>query len=187
MTIKTLIDTAGALSVADGSFIADGPTKASCIFNLNLIEGVATPIIETVESENEKNSAGLNRLMAKSTLRIPRTAFDTLAQTRVLASGESDTIPIHMVMALPKTISQILASASVSDAYLQKTLLGLIVKAVSDCVAVMFKGTTVVVPRTTTALLATAALAQTGPIRRAVMGLQPLDTSDGVYGAAAEA
>lgn len=183
MTIKTISKTEDVLSLAVATFIADSITKATSIFSTTFNSGsTTTNIVQSAESSAERAKGGAVRLLVKNTLTVPVIGYDSTAGSIVVGPA-TEPMTVHTVVAVGKQTALTLANTSATMGPARETMCYLIAKAINDNVAMLNKGCTVVLPEDSNADLVTKVLSTTAPLTRGLVGLQPVDTFSGVYGA----
>lgn len=181
MKIKTLLrnEETGVISIGLMEYTPDSATKASAIFVAGLVAPGDTTVIQTNEALRETAGAGSCRFMAKSTMRVPRILSDGTY------SNEFDVIPVHTVIALPKSVQAILSSAAPTFGKAKAGYSYLIAKQLHDNHVVTLGKLAAPTPSNMGSdhdTLAEQLLAPEAPLRRAIAGLQPMNTTSGEYG-----
>lgn len=187
MKIKTLLFNNVTLALGQGAFVADSATKASCLFDVEPPLLGLVPVVETVESSSERVTGGAVRLMAKATFRVPRIDYSQVTMGGPVKLGATDTITVHTVVAFPKAVGEaMLTSAGTTGcpADVRDLLAYLVAKGLIDISGVLGSTVEPALPATTPALLSGKVLSVNAPLRRALASLQPIDTSNGLYGGA---
>lgn len=186
MKIKTpTVDELGTLSLVDGSFVPDN-TKAATQLGAVVVSNDPVAVGETVEASVETASGGGVRLMLKTTGRLPGIDVAATSQgNENIVFGKVEPLPIHLVIALTKSQKDTLASAGGLLLAGRELLAVQIAKQICDIVAVAFAGGGAFLPAQSATTLTSQMLDTMAPLKRAVMGLQPMDAFNGKYGGAA--
>lgn len=187
MKIKTLLFNNATLTLGQGTFVADSAAKASCLFDVSPEAIGLVPVVETVESSSERVTGGAVRLMAKATFRVPRIDYSQLTLGGFVKLGATDTITVHTVVAFPKAVGEALTTSAGTTgcpADIRDLLSYLVVKGLIDVSGMLGSTVEPALPATTPALLSGKVLSGNAPLRRALASLQPIDTSNGLYGGA---